>query len=141
MAKWEKLTKARESKGLNQSALSKAIDTGSGTISLWEKQKPYWAIVVERLCEVLGITPNALFGENDGSTVCTPSDLRLNLEECKLLQQVLLELNERLRNKLMHGKIMQEDVDLINAIDDLYAKVTLHMKPTALFFEDCDDII
>lgn len=66
----DKLREARKRKGLTQKELSEQIGVKHNSISNWEKdQNKPDADIIERMCRVLDVTPNHLWGYSDENLV------------------------------------------------------------------------
>lgn len=95
----ENIKNLRILNGLSQKDLAEKIDRSTNTISNWEMEKATPdADVLEKLCQVFGVTPNQLYGWESCKEledfVNEKKELMLQLEN---LQREKLEIDARIK--------------------------------------------
>lgn len=95
----ENIKNLRILNGLSQRDLAEKIDRSTNTISNWEMEKATPdADVLEKLCQVFGVTPNQLYGWESCKEledfVNEKKELMLQLEN---LQREKLEIDARIK--------------------------------------------
>lgn len=135
MAGWRQLKNFREWKAMSQNDLSKLVNIPGPTLATWESTEPKWLQRFKRLCSALYRTPNEMLEwpeerHDDQSRAFDDNNacMMMSFDECSYIMQIFMQHDAALRERLMSGKIKQEDVDNINKLCDLERKFDAYLS-------------